>query len=708
MKNRLSILTLLTSLFAGSLAAEENVFAPGSEFADFFGEETLVSIATGTHTPISKAPSVASVINADTISAMGVTHLFEVFERIPGLHLMPSDLSRLDPVLSVRGIKTGFNPQILILLNGIELKHNYNGGLAFTFRMPVSNISRIEVIRGPGSAVYGADAFSGVINIITRDATENQKGAAGVRIGSFNSRDTWVRKGFTDEDFSVSFALDSQTSDGDSGRIVDTDLQTTFDGIYATNASQAPNALQTSYDTTNLQLDFSVGNWSWNNWYWKQDEAGVGQGGALALDSTGYQNAEQFLTHLSYDNDVVTDFNVKADLSYLRTVSDSYFLLFPKGSTLPIGTDGNAFSTPLSGLVTFTDGYIGNPHSLAETTRFELAGIFSGYDNHTIRIASGWSQDKISTEEYKNFGPGVIDGSEGSVDGTLTNVSGSADVYLQPQKRTAYFLSAQDQWQLNNDWSFTAGLRWDHYSDFGNTINPRLALVWLTQHNLTTKLLYGTAFRAPSFSEQHLINNPAALGNPELQPEEIETYELAFDYRPSFDTSIKLSLYSYKATDLIDTVANGSVIQYQNTDNQDGHGAELEWDWKISPALKLYANYAYQNAKNANTGLEVADVPQNSTYIDLNYTLSPKWSGSLQHYWIGERTRVEGDSRAKLSDYHWVNAKITHTMLKEKVKLAFTVKNLLDTHASEPSSSSIPNDYPLEGRSVWAELEYRF
>ncbi|MDO6513970.1 TonB-dependent siderophore receptor [Neptuniibacter sp. 2_MG-2023] len=708
MKKRLSILTLLTSLFAQVTAAEENNFAPGSEFADFFGEETLVSIATGTHTPISKAPSVASVINAETISSMGVTHLFEVLERIPGLHLMPSDLSRLDPVLSVRGIQTGFNPQILILLNGIELKHNYNGGLAFTFRMPVSNVSRIEVIRGPGSAVYGADAFSGVINIITRTAAENQQGAAGIRVGSFDSRDTWLRKGFVEDDFSVSFSLDNQTSDGDSGRIVNTDLQSTFDDLYGTSASEAPNALQTGYDVTNLQFDLSLGNWSWKNWYWKQDSAGVGQGGSLALDSTGYQNAEQFLTHLNYDKDLTNHFNFKADLSYLRTVSDSYFLLFPEGSTLPIGSDGNAFSDPFSGLVTFTDGYIGNPYSLAETTRLELAGIYSGYDNHTIRIASGWSQDKIRTEEYKNFGPGVIDGSEGTVDGTLTNVSGSADIYLQPQKRTAYFLSAQDQWQLNNDWSFTAGLRWDNYSDFGNTLNPRLALVWLTRHNLTTRLLYGTAFRAPSFSEQHLINNPAALGNPDLKPEEIETYELAFDYRPHFDTNLRLSLYSYTATDLIDTVTTGSMIQYQNIGNQDGYGAELEWDWKINPQLSLNANYAYQHATNADTNMPVANVPQHSTYIDLNYTLSPNWSGSLQHYWIGSREREEGDNRAKVSDYHWVNAKVTHDMLKKQVRLALIVKNLFDTYASEPSSSSIPDDYPLEGRSIWAEIEYRF
>ena len=81
-----------------------------------------------------------------------------------------------------------------------------------TFQMPLSNISRIEVIRGPGSAVYGADAFSGVINIITKSAAENEGGAAGIRAwAAFNSRDIWVRKGYQNDNFTISFALGKTT-----------------------------------------------------------------------------------------------------------------------------------------------------------------------------------------------------------------------------------------------------------------------------------------------------------------------------------------------------------------------------------------------------------------------------------------------------------------------------------------------------------------
>lgn len=689
---------------AVALANEGNQFNDGDEFADYFAKEELVSIATGTSTPLSKAPSVANVISAERIEAMGATRLSEVLERIPGLHVMRSNLSRLDPVYSIRGIHTGFNPQILFLLNGRELKNNSNGGLAFTFEMPVSNISRVEVIRGPGSAVYGADAYSGVINIITKSAVENLNGEAGLRVGSFDSRDVWVRKGYVDEQLALSFALENQQSDGDKGRIIQEDAQSAIDP----SISLAPGPLQTQYDITNLNLSIGLGSWTLNNWYWEQDHAGLGQGGALALDNTGYQDASQWLTHLNYAHDISDTWKVQADASYLRTKSDSYFVLFPAGATLPIGNDGNAFSSPAAGLVTFSDGYIGNPQFTAENYSLELAFLYQGLGGHSLRLATGWSRDEISTREFKNFGPGVIDGTVPVIDGSLTDVTGTSDIYLQDQARNTFFVSMQDQWQLNNDWAFTAGVRWDHYSDFGSTLNPRLALVWETHHNLTTKLLYGAAFRAPSFAEQHLINNPSALGNVNLKPEEIETWELAFDYRPNFDTNMKLSLFSYEATDLIATVPQGSTLRYENARNQDGYGAEVELEWHATELLNFYATYAYQHSEDASTGAKIADAPQHSGYLDVSYRFNHDWRGAVQHYWIGSRSRASGDSRAEIDDYHWTNVKLTRSFDQQRLRLSLLAKNLFDSDAREPSSAHIPGDYPLEGRSLWAELQYSF
>lgn len=81
------------------------------------------------------------------------------------------------------------------------------------------------------------------------------------------------------------------------------------------------------------------------------------------------------------------------------------------------------------------------------------------------------------------------------------------------------------------DWTLTAGVRHDRYSDFGDTTNPRLALVWEAAYNVTAKLMHGRAFRAPSFSEQYTIN-PVSTGNPDLKSERVGTTEFALAWAP--------------------------------------------------------------------------------------------------------------------------------------------------------------------------------
>ncbi|MCW8885142.1 MAG: TonB-dependent receptor, partial [Motiliproteus sp.] len=666
-------------------AASTDAAEVSQVFSELYSEEELVSVATGTEIPLNKAPAVASVITRQQIDAMGATNLSEVMERVPGLHAMPSSVRRLAPVFSIRGIQTGFNPQVLVLLNGTKFKNSYNSGLPSAFRMPLSNVKRIEVIRGPGSAIYGADAFSGVVNIITNTADDNLDGEAGVRYGSFNSRDFWLRNGFRSNQLSLSFALEHQQSNGDDSRIINADRQTSLDTALGSNASLAPGAISSRYETTNLQIDLGYENWLLENWYWRQSDAGVGVGAANAIDNRGYQDGELWRVRLGYDNQINSSWSLASNLSYMQGREDVFLVLFPAGSTLPVGTDGNAFSTPFSGFVTFTDGYIGNPRGEGSIIEAELSTVYSGLNNHLVRMAGGWTQEEFDTEELKNFGPGVIDGTVPVIDGTLTDVTGTPNIFLEDQRRTHYFISLQDEWQFSNSWSLTSGVRWDHYSDFGSSINPRIALVWDTNQRLTTKLLYGTAFRAPAFSEQYLINNPAALGNPDLEPEEIETLELTFDYRPDFDTSIKLSLFAYEANDLIDTVTMGSVQQAQNARKQEGYGIELELFWQASHQFKVYGNYAFQHAEDADTGEDVADAPQHSTYLDLNYRLNEQLSASLQHYWIGSRPRASGDSRDEIDDYHWFNSRVDYQLKGGQLKLSLIVKNLLDSHAEEPA-----------------------
>src|SRR3989338_11567290 len=188
-----SAVMLLTVVWAASAYA-----APQSEEEELalaYGDKSFVSIASGSRQPIARAPSVASVITAEDIAAIGAADLDEVLETVPGLHVARSPLG-YNPIYTIRGIYTQYNPQVLMLVNGIPITGVTFGDRSIVWGgMPVENIARIEVIRGPGSALYGAGAFSGVINLITKTAADLDGTQLGLRAGSFNSRDAWVQHG---------------------------------------------------------------------------------------------------------------------------------------------------------------------------------------------------------------------------------------------------------------------------------------------------------------------------------------------------------------------------------------------------------------------------------------------------------------------------------------------------------------------------------
>lgn len=138
-------------------------------------EIPVVTIATGTPKPIFQSAAVTSVITAEQIKSMGATELHEVLETVPGVHASLQQ-DTYDYSYSMRGIRNTQNSQVLMLLNGIRITTPFSGTLMTGTELPIEAIQRVEVIRGPGSALYGADAFAGVINIITKK-TEDIDGA---------------------------------------------------------------------------------------------------------------------------------------------------------------------------------------------------------------------------------------------------------------------------------------------------------------------------------------------------------------------------------------------------------------------------------------------------------------------------------------------------------------------------------------------------
>ena len=706
---------------AGDEKMEEvrEMFSSKYQEEDYYRTDRLLLSATGTMRPLHKAAAVASIVTAEEIEQMGATTLDEVLETVPGLHVGASSLSRLDSVFSFRGIHTGFNPQVLFLVNGLSVFNAYYGARSPSFRMPVANIARVEVIRGPGSAVYGADAYAGVINVITKEANDIDGTKMGVRAGSFDTYDTWLQHGGTWGGLDVAASLEWQKSASDPDRIIDSDLQTTFDGIFGTTASQAPGSLQKDYNIVDGHLALTKGKWTARVWGWLQDDAGTGAGmsNALPASAADGDDVEQLLCDLLYrDTSSLPEWDLSARLSYLYIHTDSFLQVIPPGSVAPVGADGNLFTAGTKGFAYFPDGAIGNPQGTDQHFGLDLVGFYSGFNTHRLRFGAGGKSIEDKTEEYKNFGPGILDTAVFPalpgvllVNGTLTDVSGTPDIYMENQRRQQLYLSGQDEWTIARHWDLVVGVRYDHYSDFGHTVNPRAALIWETRPDLTTKLLYGAAFRPPSFSEQYVKNNPAVLGNSNLEPETIQTYELAFDYQATRKLRTLLNLFYYQADDLIDFVANpdGSKTA-QNARNQEGYGLELEAVWDPTDTLRLRGNFSYQHSKDCEDDERIADAPGMQVYANANWTFRPHWSVDGQYFWIGDRPRAVADTRSPIDNYSLVNLTLRRTKIAEHWGAALAVRNLFDENARAPAPSSVPNDYPLPSRSLWAEVRYSF
>jgi outer membrane receptor protein involved in Fe transport len=209
------------------------------------------------------------------------------------------------------------------------------------------------------------------------------------------------------------------------------------------------------------------------------------------------------------------------------------------------------------------------------------------------------------------------------------------------------------------------------------------------------------------------INNPVVLGNPNLDPETIQTLELAFDYRPVDRLRLGLNLFGYQWDDIIRFVFDPETTTRtaQNTGEQIGYGLELEADWQPTRSFRLLGNYSYQRSIDEATDEDAGNAPHHQVYLRADWEFLLDWHFNPQLNWIIDRDRVAGDNRPDIDDYSLVDLTVRRKNIKDHWEIAFAVRNLFDSDAREPSPAMpvlIPDDLPLAGRSFFGEIRFRF
>jgi iron complex outermembrane receptor protein len=615
-----------------------------------------VSIATQSLQAVSKAPAVVSVITAEDIKATGATNFVEVLQSVPGIYLRINQFG-FRPLVTIRGAAS---KNALIMVNGAPQRDLVWSTGIFWRGLPVNMIERIEVIRGPASALYGSDASSGVINVITKTAGKMRQSEAGARIGSFDTQSVWLNHGSEWNGLDIGLSLDASTTAGHRPHIVTT-----------RNGGQADHA-NLGYDNIDARLSVGQGHWRVLADHMQKSNVGIGVTGGSFLDPK--TQASDRLTSVAwlYNNDrFARDWGLDAELRYRDMEYSS----------------GNGFWEQ-------TTSDVNQLRSAERRFNAELSGLYSGFKDHELRIGGGYVwQDIYFAENVTSLPPPVPPPS-------FTNIP--------LRSRSNSYLFVQDIWKFAEHWELTAGARHDHFFGATGALNPRTALVWQTTDRLTSKLIYGRAFRMPSFLELY-VRTTATIPNPNLAPEKSRTWEMAFNYRLTRDLNLGANVFHYyQANPIVDV----SGVGYRNVDPHTIRGLELEALWQATQTLRIAGNASFRKAdQDQYVRLRVADhfsVPNRDAYLRADWAFLPKWNWNLQANYTGRRSHLVSDTRGPLRSQTVADTTIRYYHGSEW-EFAASIRNLFDEDAREYSGpTTIPGYLPMPRRNLYVEARYKF
>jgi iron complex outermembrane receptor protein len=678
-------LATLPPLSGAAKAAESNPAAAAeasetqAELQLLYDEQALVT-ATKRSTPLRKAPAIATIITAGEIRNMGARNLLDVLKMAPGIGISTNVWGV--NMIEVRGIRTSMNDKILVMIDGHSLNRNINGSALYQLAdtLPVENIRQVEVVRGPGSALYGNSAFVATINVITRDADEIDGLETKIGGGSFDTFHGNLIDAVTSGDkLAASGSLDYYRSNGP-------ELRVESDGLRGTPISMAPGSAHLDAKQTDAFLKVVYGDLSFRGHYLTSRKGYyIGMGYALTDDQ--YSDKENYWGELTYDLHLSSALSARMKLSY------DHFSQDPRVKIFPNGFGGG-----------FPQGMVGNPQVKDRTFGTEIQVDWAPFKGNQLVAGLAYEDmQQYYVKQMANFNPL-----------TYADIGPFQEVadWNRETSRQIWAIYLQDEWQLLDKLNLTAGVRYDHYSDFGSTVNPRAALVWNLLDEVDLKLLYGRAFRAPSFQELYDINNPVVLGNPALKPERIETWEAGATYRLSRALNIDLNYFHSAIDNLITKDSSTTPALEQNIGKSRTQGVELGLNGSAFTTLQWRTTYAWQDPRDDITGQRLPYVPSHRATGSLNYGLTRYVTLHGDLHWTGPRPRDTGDTRAEMPDYTTVDMAVTAHDFLEGLEMQVAVHNLFDTRYSDPDTSGaaqkIPGDFPREGISVQANLLYKF
>jgi iron complex outermembrane receptor protein len=601
---------------------------------------------------ITEAPSAVTIITAADIKSYGYRTLADILSSVRGIY---TTYDRNYRYVGVRGFNRpgDYNSRILVLVDGYRINEPiYDTALAGTeFFLDIGLIERVEVVRGPGSSVYGSNAVFGVVNIITKRGGSYGGSEASASVASFGGIDGWLTY----------------------GRLFDNGAELLLS--VTRNHSVGQDLFYPEFNDTARNLDADNA----RKIYGKLAYAGFTLAVAYSERVKGIPTAP-YGTVFNDPRSQTTDAQTVLDLAYDRQVFERLRLS----------------ARMYYGGYTFDGRY---PYDLPPVTLNKAEGrtqwwgaegkLVGRYDRH--KLVAGLEFQDNYRQDQKSY----------DVD--------TAVVYMDDKhssERKALYL--QDEFTLRKGLLVNVGARYDDYSTVGGTLNPRFALIYSPSESTSLKLLYGTAFRAPNAYELYFDDGVTSKANLNLMPEEITSYEFVAEHQLHPNFRLTASVYQNENRNLISQVVDPAdgLLVFENISQAKTKGAEFEVERAWADDTRLRASYAWQITRD-DIGVELDNSPRHLT--KLNYS-TPLFGNTLRsgvelQYMSSRKTLAGAAANGRLL----ANLTLLNSTLAKGLEISASIYNLFDKQYADPGRPEGQQDLiPQDGRSFRLKTTYRF